>query len=102
VHKPGQFDLPANQDLHVLDALALAGGLSSPVADSVLVVRRVPGREEPVLIQVSVAEAKRQGATNVRLAPGDIVSVEHTPITVVVETIRSVIHFGIGATAPIF
>ena len=43
VRKPGEFPFPPNQELRVLDALALAGGCSNPVAEDVLVIRHLPG-----------------------------------------------------------
>jgi len=98
VKKPGEYKMPLNQDLYVLDALALAGGTETSVADRVIVLRRLPDRDEPALIRVSIAEAKSSGNANLRLAPGDIVSVEHTPQTVVVESIKTMLRFGFSAT----
>mgnify|MGYP000997852313 FL=1 len=98
VKKPGEYKMPVHQDLYVLDALALAGGAETSVADKVMVVRRVPDRDEPVVIRVSISEAKMSGSANLRLAPGDIVSVEHTPQTVVVESIKTMLRFGFSAT----
>jgi len=102
VRKPGRFELPISQELRVLDALALAGGCSSQVADKVLVIRRVPGREEPVPIKLSMRRAKSNGKVNLLLAPGDIVSVEQTPVTVVVDSLQSFIRFGLTSTIPMF
>jgi len=98
VRKPGEYAMPLNQDLYVLDALALAGGLVTNVAAKGIVFRRLPDREEPEVIRVSIAEAKSSGSANLRLAPGDIVSVEHTPQTVVVESIKTMLRFGFSAT----
>jgi len=97
VHKPGEFPFPINQEMRVLDALALAGGCSSPVAEDVLVIRRPPGKAEPVRIAVSLQAAK-QGQDNVALAPGDTVSVEQTPATVFVDTIQTFFRFSVGAS----
>ena len=100
VAKPDEIELPVNRDMRVLDVIAKAGGVSSSVADKIHVIRHVPGREEPVVIEVSYAEAKRTGQGNLRLAPGDVVSVEQTPSTVMVDTLKSFLHFGLGATVP--
>ena len=97
VRKPGEFPFPMNQEMRVLDAIALAGGCSNPVAEEVLVIRRHQGKAEPVRIAVSLQAAK-QGQDNVALAPGDTVSVEQTPATIVVDTIQTFIRFGIGAS----
>ena len=104
VKKPGQFEMPVDRDVRLLDAIAMAGGLDSPVADRVLVVRNVPGRPEPMPIRCSVAAAKRVGSENLVLAPGDAVSIEQTPATAVVDTFRQLFRmsFGIARTSTIF
>ena len=45
-------------------------------------------------------EAKRGGAANLLLAPGDVVSVEETPLTFTVSTIQNFIRFGFSAAIP--
>ncbi len=83
VHRQGRFELPPNKDLFVLDALAMASGASTPFSDIIYVIRRAPGQPEPIVIQVSIKEAKQHGQGNLRLCPGDIVSVEQTPLSMV-------------------
>ena len=61
----------------------------------------MPGQPEPSLIEVSIRDAKRNGAENIRLSPGDIVNVEQTPGTVVLETMK-LIRFGVGASLGTF
>jgi protein involved in polysaccharide export with SLBB domain len=94
VHQPNQFELPHHQDVTVLDAIAMAGGISSPVADKVFVIRRFPNMPKPAVIQVSIADAKRDGNENLRLASGDLVSVERTMSTVMVDTVMTVFRVG--------
>ncbi len=96
VTRPGQFELPLDQDLHLLDAIALAGGRSSPVANKVYVIRRLEGRPEPIVIQASLSEAKHNGAENIRLAAGDTITIEQTPATTVVDTLSKLIRFSVG------
>lgn len=96
VRQPNQFEMPRDQDLYVLDAIALAGGQSSPVADKVFVIRRMDGEVEPRVIQLSMAQAKVNGDENLRLAPGDLVSVEQTPLTQVVDTFSHVFRITAG------
>ena len=96
VNRPDQFEIPRNQDVHVLDAIAMAGGIKSPVADKVFVIRRVQDQLEPAVIQVSIAEAKRNGDENLRLASGDLVSVEATPATYFVDTASTFFNIGLG------
>lgn len=94
VRTPNQFELPRHQDMTVMDAIALAGGVSSPVADKVFVIRRLPDMTEPAVIQVSIREAKGDGAENLRLAAGDLVSVERTPSTVLVDSMMTMFRVG--------
>jgi len=104
VRKPGQYEAPVNKSLHVLDALALAGERSNPWADKIIIKRHVRGEAEPIVIQTSVARAKREDASNVRLAPGDAVSVEETPQTVSYNVISTIFRFNVlaGGSVPLF
>lgn len=102
VRKPDVYDLPLNRDTRLLDALAMAGERTVQVADKVIVIRQVPDRREPAVIQLSIREAKANGAANILLAPGDVVSVEETPATVVVKAITDVIRIGIGGNMAFF
>jgi polysaccharide export outer membrane protein len=102
VRKPGQFEMPVNKPIHVLDAIAMAGERSNPWADKILITRHVPGEPEPVVIQTSVSEAKHDEASNLRLSPGDIVSVEETPQTAMNYIITSIFRFGFAASLPMF
>jgi len=99
VKKPGQFEIPLDQDIHLLDAIALAGGRSSPVADKVFVIRRVKSRPEPLVIQVSISKAKQNGLENLRLAPGDTITIEQTPVTAIVDTLGKFFRFSFGAVS---
>jgi polysaccharide export outer membrane protein len=102
VRNANQFEMPEDQELRLLDALALAGGRTLEIADKVRVVRQVPGRPEPVLIEASVRQAKQSGSSNIRLAAGDVVSVEETPTTFVVGTIKDFVRFGFSSSIPFF
>jgi polysaccharide export outer membrane protein len=97
VNKPGQYDMPVNQPVHVLDAIALAGERSNEWADKIYITRHVKDETEPVVIQTSVAEAQHDNAHNIRLAPGDVVSVEKTPQTVLNDVFRTIIRFSFVA-----
>jgi polysaccharide export outer membrane protein len=101
VRKPGEFPYPVNQELRVLDAIALAGGCSNPLAENVLVIRRPPGKLEPIRIAVSLQAAK-QGQDNLALAPGDTVSVEQTPVTAVADMIQTFVRIGLGASMSLY
>lgn len=97
VRQPGKYDFPIGNEFRVLDALALAGWTSTPVANKVFVIRRLPQFPEPQVIQLSIREAKSNGDANLLLAPGDIISVEQTPATILLETIK-MLNFGTGVS----
>ncbi len=100
VKKPDNYVLPPDETLRVLDAIALAGGRRVSIADRVRVIRQANDGEDPVVIAVSIKEAKRNGKENLVLAAGDTVSVEDTAATFVVETVQSFIRFGFTSALP--
>lgn len=96
VNKPDRFELPRDHDVYVLDAIAMAGGLKSPVADKVYVIRRLETMPEPAVIEISIAKAKKYGNENLRLAAGDMVSVEATVLTNTVDTLTMFFRMSLG------
>jgi hypothetical protein len=76
VRKPGEFMFPEGRDFRVLEAVARAEGIPNKVVDTVIVCRKQKGRDERALILVSIRKATRSEVENIRLMPGDIVSVE--------------------------
>jgi len=96
VNKPGQFELSQTEDLRVLDAIALAGGSSSMVADRVFVIRRLDESDKSVVIQASIRKAKHDARENLVLAAGDMVSIEQTPVTAVVDSVSKFLHLTVG------
>lgn len=102
VSKPGAYDMPFNEDVYLLDALAKAGGRSTELADKVLVIRQVPDQSEPARIQVSIREAKYNGTANILLAEGDIVTVEQTPVTFAWDALQRFFRFSVGSSVALF
>ena len=113
VLKPGRFEFPIAEELRVTDAIALAGGVSSMAADKIFVIRRKPteqnhknvdlsnpDRLETVVIKISLANAKQSARENLRLSPGDVVSVEQTPTTVLLELFKRA-SMNFGGTIPL-
>jgi polysaccharide export outer membrane protein len=100
VRKPGEIPYPVTQEMRILDAIALAGGLSTSLADDIVVIRQLPGQSKPIRISISYQKAK-DGSDNLLLAPGDTMTVEHTPVTAVADLIQNFFRFGIGASASI-
>lgn len=103
VNKPGQFELPVDEDIHLLDAVAMAGGKSSPVADKVLIIRQLENQPKPLIIQASLSKAKKDPLENLQLTSGDSISLEQTPATAVVDTIGRFFRLSFGvASSTIF
>lgn len=100
VNKPDKFEINPETEVRMLDALAMAGGRKLEIADKVRVIRLQPDTQEHVIIEASVKDAKAGGPSNLRLAPGDVVSVEETPATFVVGTVKEFIRFGFTAGIP--
>jgi polysaccharide export outer membrane protein len=102
VKKPDQFQLARDKDLRVLDAIAMAGGISSPVADKVFVIRQLPNMQQPAVIKVSIARSKRHGDENLLLQAGDLVSVESTAATMTVDAVSRFFRIAIGGSLTAF
>ncbi len=104
VNKPGQYDMPVGQPVHVLDAIAMAGERNNSWADKIYITRHVQGEHEPVVIQTSVADAQHRNECNIRLSPGDVVSVEKTPQTAIHTIFTTIVRFSIvaGQSIPLF
>lgn len=101
VNRPDTYPFPVGKDLTVLGAIAMAGGRSNQVADRVFVIRPLANSSEPAVIEVSLHKAKRSGKSNIRLGPGDTVTVEQTPTTVLFEALK-LIRIGVSGTAGLF
>lgn len=99
VKKPRQIELSPNKDIRLLDAIAEAGGLTTSIANTVLIIRQLPGSFQPIVVKASIRDAKSDGAANLLLTDGDVVSIEETPITFVVGTVLNFVRLGL--TTPI-
>lgn len=100
VRKPDRYEYPVAEELRLLGAISMAGGVSNPVADKIYVIRRKPNSNDTIVITLKLSDAKRNEQANLLLAPGDVVSVEQTPGTVFMDTLR-MMNFGFGATLPL-
>lgn len=101
VNNAGAFDYPVGKPLTVLKAVQLAGGPSNQLADKVFVIRPLAQDGKTALIQVSLRKAKRNPKEDILLGPGDTVTVEHTPATVLMEAMQ-LIRFGVSGTTALF
>ncbi len=102
VKRPQEIELPPGKSLRLLDAIAAAGGRRLQIADKVNIIRYDEGKEEPTVIETSIKDAKRSARGNVVLAAGDVVSVEETPLTFVVEMLQNFVRFGFSSAIPFF
>jgi polysaccharide export outer membrane protein len=102
VQKPNRFELPAGENIRILDAIAMAQGLKISLADRAYVIRQVPGAAEPVVIEVSIRNAKTTPGDNILLSDGDVVSVEETPLTFVFGTLKNVVRIGLTNSLSLF
>lgn len=93
------LEMPYDRELRLLDALAQAGGprFSPWIANKLKVLRPHPTTGETVSIRVNLGEAKRKRDANIPLAPGDVLSVEETPLTFTVSTMSQLL--GVGRSA---
>ncbi len=96
VGKPGQIRLPANQDLRLLDAIALAGGQSTPYVDKIHLLRRVKGSDQPLVVEISLRKAKATGEGNFLLGPGDVVSLEQSPANFAMEMLKTIVPYTVS------
>lgn len=100
VHKSGQYEIPPDRKMRLLDAIAQAGDRRIQFANRVSIIRQNPDGGEPIVIGASVSRARRNGNENILLAPGDVVSVDETPLTTTLETLQNVIRFGFNSAVP--
>lgn len=99
VHKPDSYDYPVDKPPTVLGAIAMAGGRSNSVANKVFVIRPLTVNGKRAVIQVSIRKAIRNPREDILVGPGDIISVEQTPSTILLEAFQ-LIRFGVsGSTA---
>lgn len=99
VKKPGQFEVPTDQEVRLLDAIAMAGGLTTEFADKVIVVRNLPNGRDSIMIRASLDTAKQKHLENIRLSAGDVVSVEETALTFTMTELNKYIRFTVSAAS---
>jgi len=103
VRKPQELEYPVNHGMRLLGALAQAGGVSSKVADKIVVLRQTPaGGGDATRITVRLRNAKNNPTDNLLLAPGDVVVVEQTLSTVALDVMTNIVRFGVGASVPLY
>ncbi len=85
VTKPGNFPYPPNVQYNLMQALAFAGGLDPTAEPRYATVYRLKPDGSIIHVTFEVIKVGNSShltdALNIRIKPGDIVSVEHTPRT---------------------
>ena len=95
------IDLPRGEDLVAAHLATLASGATVvPLNPALAKPERARLLERAELRTVLSQVIPRGGSENIRLAAGDVVSVEETPTTFVVGTIREFVGFGFSAAIP--
>lgn len=100
VRQAGEYEIPIDRPLRVDQAIALAGGRKLEFADRVHVTRIPEGTDTPLVIEVSLKEAKKNRDANIVLMPDDVVSVEETPTTFSIDFLRNFFRIGISSAIP--
>ncbi len=99
VNRPGEYPLPVDRDLRVLEAIGLAGGVDrSSLPDKALVIRQRPDGSGVLAVRVDLNSAKKDNSQNIRLMAGDTLSVEETVMSYTRGLLRGALRFGIGAS----
>jgi polysaccharide export outer membrane protein len=99
VGKPGEYPLPVDRDLRVLEAIGLAGGTDhNSLPDKALVIRQRPDGSGVVAVRIDLNQAKKDSSQNIRLMAGDTVSVEETAMSFTRGLLRGAVRFGVGAS----
>jgi polysaccharide export outer membrane protein len=99
VNKPGDYTVPPDRAIRVLEAIGLAGGVDrASLPDKAVVIRQRPDQSDVVTIRIDLDRAKRDIRENILLVPGDMVSVEETPLSYARSVFRGAFRLGLGAT----
>lgn len=99
VRKPDSIQIPEDRELRLLDAISMAGGRTESLADKVTIIREMKDGSQAV-IRASIRDAKKGGAPNMLLKSNDLVSVDETPTTYVVGTLKTFFRFGFSSAVP--
>lgn len=94
------IEVPAGQNLRLLDALAIAGGptYSNWISDRITISRWDPKAKKTIQISASVRKARRDAQENILLAPFDIVNVDENVLTFTLSTVSGFLGAGFNAT----
>ena len=101
----GQWPVPRDYDIDVLEAIALAGGnagVSTEItgagsavfpATRLIVLRELCGEQVP--IEINLRRAALDPSERIRIQPGDFIMLEYTPLELVGNIIVSNLRFNV-------
>ena len=76
VVKPGNYDMPKERQLTIIEAIAMAGGFTKDAAiNSTKILRSKNGKEEVIKVNIGDITQKNEKNKDILLEPGDIVFV---------------------------
>ena len=75
VNRPGSFELPAQEDIDLLEAIAMAGGYTRIAEPGKITVKRRVGDKEQVFNVNAKRMAKNPGTERFEVQPGDTITV---------------------------
>jgi protein involved in polysaccharide export with SLBB domain len=99
VNKPGEYKIPPDHDLRVLEAIGLAGGVDNNTMPTKALLVRAPAHgSKSVAIGIDLYKAKRSLDENTQMMPGDTLSVEETAASYLRGVFRNALRFAIGVS----
>lgn len=79
VKSPGSYELSSDESLTLLQAIAKSGGFTDLAASGrIAILRSENGKEQKIVVDVSAIMKGRDKNKDIKLLPGDIVSVPET------------------------
>ena len=75
VNRPGSFELPAQESIDLLEAVAMAGGYTRIAEPGKITVKRRVGEKEQVFTVNAKRMAKNPGTERFTISPGDTITV---------------------------
>ena len=75
VNRPGSFELPAQENIDLLEAIAMAGGYTRIAEPGKITVKRRVGDQEKIFNVNAKRMAKNLGTERFEVAPGDTITV---------------------------
>ena len=97
VNKPGAFPYPPNVEYSLLQGIGLAGGVDQVAGPQHATVYRRGADGDVVSAVFRFSDKKLTGGAALKVRPGDVISVDETPLTQARKTLAQVFRVVIGA-----